>query len=142
MFQNDSDPHAAFGAIADGDGAAVEFDDFLRHRQSEAGALAGRFGGKKRVKDFGQIHLRDAGAGIGDFVAGERLKLAFLRDTAPNCAQKVVFPKLGIEGRLDPGGIFVVELPAPERGEEIRFTCGMGMYKGTLVAVGVAPTAE
>ncbi len=77
-----------------------------------------------------------------DVRAGERLKLAFIRDTAPNCAQKVVFPKLGIEGRLDPGGIFVVELPAPERGEEIRFTCGMGMYKGTLVAVGVAPTAE
>ncbi len=68
--------------------------------------------------------------------AGERLKIAFTRDTAPNCAQKVVFPKLGIEGRLGPGETFVVKLPAAVGGEEMRFTCGMGMHQRTVVVPG------
>ena len=47
-----------------------------------------------------------------------------------------VFAKLGIEGRLGSGETFVVELPAAAGGEEMRFTCGMGMHQRTVVVPG------
>jgi len=65
---------------------------------------------------------------------GEAVTLAFERDTAPNCGGRVVFPELGIEKTLAPGTVTLVTLPAgPER--EIRFACGMGMYRGSVTAV-------
>jgi plastocyanin domain-containing protein len=44
----------------------------------------------------------------------------------------VVFPGLGIAREVPLGGAAVIELPAMESGE-LRFTCGMGMYRGALV---------
>jgi hypothetical protein len=78
--------------------------------------------------------------GSGGFVparievaAGRATTLAVTRDTQPNCAGKIVFPDLGITRDLPPGRTVIVQLPAmPAR--ELKFACGMGMYRGLIVA--------
>ena len=63
---------------------------------------------------------------------GAPLKLWFTRTGEPNCGSQVVFPALGIRREIPLGGSTLVEIPAPRSGE-IRFTCGMGMYRGMIV---------
>lgn len=58
--------------------------------------------------------------------------LAVTRDAQPNCGNKIVFPALGIARDLPLGATVIIELPALPAGE-LRFTCGMGMYKGLIV---------
>ena len=65
--------------------------------------------------------------------AGRKVKIAFVRDRQPNCASKVVFPTAGLSGALAPGGVLILEVPMPETGE-LTFSCGMGMYRGAVVA--------
>ena len=60
--------------------------------------------------------------------------LIFLRTAESNCGGKVVFPDLGISREIPLGGVAVVELPPLPAGE-IRFTCGMGMYRGSIMAI-------
>ena len=62
------------------------------------------------------------------------MTLAFLRSGEPNCGGKVVFPDLGLSREVPLGGAAVIELPAQKAGE-LRFACGMGMYRGSIVAV-------
>ena len=69
--------------------------------------------------------------------AGRPVVLAITRTTEGNCGGRIVFPGLGIEREIAPGGTVVVRLPAQPRGE-VRFGCGMGMYRGSVVAVGGA----
>ncbi len=64
--------------------------------------------------------------------ARKPIKLAITRDTESNCASRIVFPSLGITRELPLGATTIIELPALPAGE-LRFTCGMGMYKGALV---------
>lgn len=64
--------------------------------------------------------------------AGKPVKLAITRDRQPNCGNRIVFPSLGISRDLPPGETVIVELPAQSAGE-LRFTCGMGMYKGAIL---------
>jgi hypothetical protein len=64
--------------------------------------------------------------------AGRPVKLAVTREQLPNCASRVVFPSLGLTREVPLGRTVVIELPALPAGE-LRFTCGMGMYKGALV---------
>lgn len=65
--------------------------------------------------------------------AGAKLKLAFVRDSKPNCGNKVVFPATGFSGDVTPGAVLVVEVQVPASGE-LAFTCGMGMNRGAVVA--------
>jgi hypothetical protein len=65
--------------------------------------------------------------------AGKKVTLAFTRDAEPNCAAEVVIPSLGIRRKIAPGETVVVEIPAQAAGE-IAFGCGMGMFRGMLVA--------
>jgi hypothetical protein len=58
--------------------------------------------------------------------------IAFARSAEPNCGDRVVIPSLGIERRLPPGGVAVVKIPL-KPGEGVRFSCGMGMYRGVVV---------
>jgi len=62
---------------------------------------------------------------------GEPVKLAFQRTDAQNCAGTVVFPQLNISRQLPVGETIIIELTPNEMGE-LTFSCGMGMYKGTL----------
>ena len=64
--------------------------------------------------------------------ANKPVKLAITRDKEPNCGNRIVFPALGIARDLPLGETVIVALPALPAGE-LRFTCGMGMYKGALV---------
>lgn len=64
--------------------------------------------------------------------AGRAARLAVTRDAQPNCASKIVLPDLGITRDLPPGKTVVVELPAMPA-KELKFACGMGMYRGLLV---------
>jgi plastocyanin domain-containing protein len=64
--------------------------------------------------------------------ANQKTQVAFTRIDAQNCASEVVFPQLGIRKPLPPGQTVPVHLPPTSSGE-LRFACGMGMYKGALL---------
>jgi hypothetical protein len=64
--------------------------------------------------------------------AGQAARIAFTRLDAQNCVREVVFPELGIRKALPVGETVYVDLPARPAGE-LRFACGMGMYKGAIV---------
>lgn len=66
--------------------------------------------------------------------AGEPVSLTFLRRDPSLCAEKVIFPDFGVTADLPLGKAARVTLPAPAPGEYV-FTCDMGMYRGSLVAV-------
>ncbi|MCB9647090.1 MAG: cupredoxin domain-containing protein [Deltaproteobacteria bacterium] len=66
--------------------------------------------------------------------AGRPLTLVFTRVDANNCGEKVVFPERDIKKTLPVGEAVEVSL-TPKANERIVFTCGMGMYKGAVVAV-------
>jgi hypothetical protein len=70
--------------------------------------------------------------------AGEPVTLAITRTSEGNCGSRIVFPALHIEKEIPPGGMAVLTLPALPPGE-IRFSCGMGMYRGAVVAVSAIP---
>jgi plastocyanin domain-containing protein len=65
--------------------------------------------------------------------AGEPLTLVFKRTTDQTCGQEVVFPDRDIRRSLPLNEEVEVELTAPAN-ETIAFTCGMGMYRGSVVA--------
>ena len=66
--------------------------------------------------------------------AGTKVTLAFTRDSNPNCGSEVVFPTLGIRTALPVAGTVLVRLPATTAASKISFSCGMGMYRGMVVA--------
>lgn len=47
------------------------------------------------------------------------------------CSERLVFPKYGIDKKLKAKGTSVIEFTPGETGQ-FTFTCGMGMYQGTL----------
>jgi plastocyanin domain-containing protein len=61
------------------------------------------------------------------------LTLAFRRESEPNCGSEVVFPSQNIRKALPPGRTILVQLPAQAAGE-IAFSCGIGMFRGMIVA--------
>jgi hypothetical protein len=58
--------------------------------------------------------------------------LAFDRQDAQNCANTVDFPELGIRESLPAGEVVLIAIPAAGP-RELHFTCGMNMYRGSLV---------
>jgi hypothetical protein len=82
------------------------------------------------------VHLHVGPGGFSparlNIPAGKVTTLAVTRDTQANCAGKIVFPDLGIARDLPPGATMLVELPAMAA-KELKFACGMGMYRGLLV---------
>ena len=63
--------------------------------------------------------------------AGQPLRLVFQREDRESCSERVVFSSPHIDRRLAPVGATTIELPAQGPGE-IRFTCGMGRYRGRI----------
>ena|ERR1035437_1836131 len=66
--------------------------------------------------------------------AGAPVRLVFRRRDADHCTERVVFSSPHIERRLAPHGTTLVDLPAQPSGT-IRFTCGMGRYRGEIELV-------
>ena len=64
--------------------------------------------------------------------ANKPIRLVFQRLDAQNCANRVVFPALGINRELPPGKRVLIEIP-PQQATELSFSCGMGMYRGSVV---------
>lgn len=67
-----------------------------------------------------------------DVEAGHKLNLIFNRADKNNCGNTVVFRKLNIRKSL-PVGRDVIVTFTPRTAGRISFSCGMGMYKGTVV---------
>ena len=63
--------------------------------------------------------------------AGLPLRLVFRRDDDDACSERVVFSTPRLDRRLAPTGTTTIDLPAQPPGE-IRFTCGMGRYRGRI----------
>lgn len=63
---------------------------------------------------------------------GEHVTLAFHRADDRNCAGVVNFPRLQLTRELPAGETVTIEFTPTEAGE-IPFTCGMGMFSGTVV---------
>ena len=63
--------------------------------------------------------------------AGLPLRLVFRREDDDVCSERVVFSAPRLDRRLEPTGTTTIDLPAQPPGE-IRFTCGMGRYRGRI----------
>ena len=63
---------------------------------------------------------------------GSPLTLIFKRPKNEGCGNKVVFPSLNITRDLPVGKNITIKFTPSETGN-ISFTCGMGMYKGSIV---------
>jgi hypothetical protein len=66
-----------------------------------------------------------------DAQAGVPLRLIFHREETEACSERVVFSSPRIDRHLAPGVPTVVDLPAQPVGE-VRYTCGMGRYRGRI----------
>ncbi len=64
--------------------------------------------------------------------AGHKLNLVFNRAADNNCGNVVVFPALKIRKKLPLKKDVIVSF-TPSKSGEVTFTCGMGMYKGSIV---------
>lgn len=60
-------------------------------------------------------------------------RLTFLRTTDATCGTKVVFPELNLSRELPLGQPVTIELQT-RAGQTLRFTCGMDMLEGRVVA--------
>jgi hypothetical protein len=63
--------------------------------------------------------------------AGLPLRLVFRRDDDDACTERVIFSAPRLDRHLAPNGTTTIDLPAQPPGE-IRFTCGMGRYRGHI----------
>ena len=66
--------------------------------------------------------------------AGEPLRLVFRRNDLDACTERVIFSSPRIDRHLDASRPTIIELPAQPPGE-VRFTCGMGRYRGRIQLV-------
>ena len=64
--------------------------------------------------------------------AGHKLNLVFNRADRNNCGNFVVFPSLKIRKTLPLRKDVIVSF-TPTKAGAVTFTCGMGMYKGSIV---------
>lgn len=67
-----------------------------------------------------------------EVVAGQPVRLRFLREETGGCSEIVEFADFGISRHLPTGEQVTIEL-TPEPGE-YEFTCQMGMLRGRLIA--------
>lgn len=71
--------------------------------------------------------------------SGLPLRLVFHRQDDDACSERVVFSTPRLDRRLAATGLTAIDLPAQSPGE-IRFTCGMGRYRGRIELVDSRPS--
>ena len=59
------------------------------------------------------------------------LRLVFHREESEACSERVVFSSPRIDRHLPAGAATAIDLPAQPPGE-VRYTCGMGRYRGRI----------
>ncbi len=69
---------------------------------------------------------------VVEVAADVPIRLVFHRVDAHECSDRVVFSEPRLVRHLAPGATTIVDLPAAGPGE-VRFTCGMGRYRGRIV---------
>lgn len=67
-------------------------------------------------------------------LAGRPLRLIFRRRDDDACFERVVFSSPHIDRRIPIAGFTTIDLPSQPAGE-VRFTCGMGRYRGRIQLV-------
>lgn len=67
-------------------------------------------------------------------LAGLPLRVVFRRQDDDACSERVIFSAPRLDRRLSATGATTIDLPAQPPGE-IRFTCGMGRYRGRIELV-------
>lgn len=100
--------------------------------------------GGRRPAHAGGSFVRVRGGYTPDVVyalAGEPIRLTFLREESAACSEWVVFPAFGKNTMLPRGERVVVELPPSPPGT-YEFTCAMNMLRGTLVVAEPPLTAS
>ena len=65
--------------------------------------------------------------------AGARVQLVVTRTADKSCGTVFKIPSLGIERSLPLNERVAIELTMPSSGS-VRFTCGMDMFEGTIIA--------
>lgn len=65
--------------------------------------------------------------------AGKPVRLIFTRTTDEGCGQQLVFPSLDLRKDLPLNQAVPVDVTMPASGS-LAFTCGMDMYRGSVVA--------
>ena len=68
------------------------------------------------------------------FRVGQPARLRVVTGERVGCTSVFTIPTLGIEGALPRNGEGTFDIPTNKPGK-IRFTCGMGMYSGTIEVV-------
>jgi plastocyanin domain-containing protein len=85
----------------------------------------------------GKISITADGRGFHpssiEITKGQATTLEFRRTSDETCATSVVFPELKLERALPLNQTVAIELPA-DVNSPITFQCGMGMYRGKIVA--------
>ncbi|MCC7446120.1 MAG: sulfite exporter TauE/SafE family protein [Anaerolineae bacterium] len=66
--------------------------------------------------------------------SGQPIRLKLVTKESYSCTRSFTIPRLGIRKVLPLTGEVVIDLPAQPKGS-IFFTCGMGMYSGTITVV-------
>lgn len=66
--------------------------------------------------------------------AGAKARLVITRTTDATCAKEIKFPALSLERQLPLDTAVAIDITVPATGR-LRFTCGMGMYEGAVVAI-------
>jgi plastocyanin domain-containing protein len=89
-----------------------------------------------RVAAGGTITVRVDGSGYHPSriaaTAGSEVTLAFLRTTDECCGQQLKIPSLNITRDLPLNQSVAVQVRVPPSGQ-LGFTCGMDMYRGSVV---------
>jgi len=67
--------------------------------------------------------------------ANEAFQLAMVSNETFSCARAFVIPALRVEEMLPETGTVMIDIPPQPAGSKLFYSCSMGMYSGTLVAV-------
>ena len=71
---------------------------------------------------------------------GLPIRLVFRRDDDDVCTERVIFSPPRVERRIAAFGTTTIDLPGRPPGE-VRFTCGMGRYRGRIEVEADRPTS-
>lgn len=66
---------------------------------------------------------------------GVPVRLKFRRLETASCSERVIFPDFNIAKKLPTNELTTVEF-TPDKSGAFTFSCGMGMYQGTVVVEG------